>query len=281
MHVVASLALAAGRPAGRVLLYPITAYFVLFSGAARSASRRYLQRVLPGPVRWRDVFRHYHRFAAMILDRVFLLAGRLDRFHFDVEGADTLLAAIADGRGCLLFGAHFGSFEALRVLGLARAPVRVRILMHEANAEKLNSVLAALNPAAAIETIVLGRPETMLEVRDALQSGQVVGLLADRVVAGDRLVECAFLGDTAPFPAGPFVLASLLQVPVILFSAAGEGDGRYRIRFEPFIAPPLSRSREAHAAAVERYAQWLAAKCRADPWNWFNFYDFWARDGKI
>lgn len=131
MRLVVRLALRFGRPFGRVLLYPICAYFLVFSTAARRASRDYLLRAV-GPSRgWSDVFRHYHTFAATILDRVFLLAGKSQLFRFDVEGLDLLETAMARGRGCLLFGAHFGSFEVLRVLARRQSPVRIRVLMHE------------------------------------------------------------------------------------------------------------------------------------------------------
>jgi len=73
----------------------------------------------------------------------------------------------------------------LRAIGAARSPARVRVMMHEANARKMNAALGAINDAAIQDVIVLGRPGTMLEVREALRAGEVVGLLADRALANE------------------------------------------------------------------------------------------------
>jgi predicted LPLAT superfamily acyltransferase len=284
MRIIAELTLRVGRPVGRALLYPICTYFLLFSGAAREASRDYLRRVLGRAPTMRERFRHYHCFASQILDRVHLLTGDLGRFDCAIEGLDVLESARAEGRGVLLVGAHLGSFEMMRVLAQSRSPVSVRVLMYGENAEKLSRVLGRLNADIPRQIIALGRPETMIEVRDALGRGEVVGLLADRIVDGDRVRRCPFLGATAAFAEGPFVLAAALRVPVVLFSAVRAEHGRYRIRFEPFadrIELPRSARDSALQQTCERYAAWLEARCRESPYNWFNFYDFWAADRAV
>ncbi len=267
-----------GRGVGRALLYPICAYFLLFSGRARRASRDYLRRVLPRPPGWRHVFSHYHCFALTILDRVLLLTGQTEQIDCRIEGVDVLRGVLAQGRGCLLYGAHFGSFDLLRALGFAESPVAVNVLMHEQNAEKLNSVLASLNRELPQQVIPLGRPETMLKVAEALSRNEIVGLLADRVVAGDKMLRCDFLDGAASFPEGPFILASVLRAPVVLFSAVYCGGRQYRVRFESFSDAQAMASAgrgDALQREVQRYADWLARSCRAAPFNWFNFYDFW------
>ncbi len=122
----------------------------------------------------------------------------------------------------------------------------VKVLMHEDNAEKLNSVLAMLNRELPKQIIPLGRAETMFRVAEALSRNEIVGLLADRVVAGDKMLRCNFLDADAPFPEGPFILASVLKAPVVLFSAIYCGGRRYRISFEPFV--------DSQSAALERTA---------------------------
>jgi len=279
MQLIATLTLKVGRPVGRGLLYPICAYFLLFSPNARNASRDYLRRVLGRAPTLRERFRHYHCFAGQILDSVHLRAGDLGRFHWSIEGLGALEAALAERRGALLIGAHIGSFEMMRVLALDRSTIRLRVLMFVTGAGKAASILASLNADAERQVIALGRPETMLDVRDALAAGEVVGLLADRVVAGDRVRRCDFLGAPASFAEGPFVLAASLRAPIVLFSAVQSDDGRYRIRFEPFVGMdtlPRGAQDAALQQACERYATWLEARCREAPYNWFNFYDFWS-----
>ncbi|MEP7181067.1 MAG: lipid A biosynthesis acyltransferase [Betaproteobacteria bacterium] len=281
MQVIVALTLWVGRPIGRALLYPICAYFLLFSRAARAASRAYLGRVLGRPPTWRERFRHYHCFARQLLDRIHLLTGDLARFGCVVEGQDVLERALERKCGVLAVGAHLGSFEMMRVVALARSPIRVRVLMYAAHAEKLAAVLGPLNADVQQQVIALGRPETMLEVREALAAGEVVGLLADRVVAGDRVRPSTFLGANALFAEGPFVLAAALGAPIVLFSAVQGDDERYRIRFEPF-AERIEFTRRTRDVvlqqACDRYAAWLDARCREAPFNWFNFYDFWTAD---
>ncbi len=278
MRLIVKLTLMLGRPVGRALLYPICAYFLVFSRQSRRASYDYLRRALGRTPGVRELFAHYHCFAATILDRVYFLSGRADRFEVDIEGLELVRETLARRRGCLLLGAHFGSFDVLRALGRAESPVAVRVLMHERNAAKLNSVLGALNADFPQQIITLGQPQTMLKVSEALARGEIVGLLADRVVAGDKLLLCEFLGDAAPFPGGPYQMAALLKAPVLLFSAVACGDYHYRICFEPLAKRIALRTRNdvtSLTAYAQHYAQWLERQCRDAPYNWFNFFDFW------
>jgi predicted LPLAT superfamily acyltransferase len=276
MRLVLRIALRLGRPAGAALLYPICGYFLLFSGPARRASFDYLRRVHGRPPRWRERFVHYHTFAATILDRVFLHAGRAQDFDCRIEGLDTLRAHLASGRGCLLFGAHFGSFDALRAIALRECPVQVRVLMHDTHAGKMNAAMRGLDPRFPAQVIPLGTPHAMLAVRDALARGELVALLADRGMHGERHVVCPFLGGYAAFPRGPFELAELLRAPIMLFCATYRAPGRYEVRFEPLAGgAPVARD-DLLQDRVLAFAAWLEERCRGAPYNWFNFYDFWA-----
>jgi predicted LPLAT superfamily acyltransferase len=273
------LALRLGRRGARLLLYPICLHYVLFAGAARRASRSYLVRVLPRKPGIRDVFRHFHCFASCILDRVFLLNDRTQLFDIDVEGENIVLDILRRKSGCILLGAHFGSFEVARAVGRRQPDLRIGLVMYEENARKIRAVLSAINPQLATEVIGLGRSGSMIAVGERLERGDFVGMLSDRSLYDEDGVRHSFLGDPARFPLGVFRMAVLLRRPVVLMFGVYRGGRRYEVCFESLIDPqrPTSRDRGEEAqAAMRRYVERLEDHCRAAPFNWFNFYDFWA-----
>ena len=272
------ISLTFGRPAGRVVLYGIAAYFVLFSPPARRASRCYLTRALGRPATWADGYRHVLSFASTIHDRVYLLNDRFDKFDIEMHGEQALTQAMRKQPGVLLIGAHLGSFEVLRAIGRGRAGLKVAMLMYKDNARKLNTTLAAINPKAMEDIIALGRIESMLEVRDKLDAGYAVGMLVDRSLGGDTTRQADFLGHRACFPIGPWRMAVLLRRPVFFMTGLYLGGNRYQIHFEPladFSAVERVGRDAAIASAVGRYAECLTRYCRQAPYNWFNFFDFW------
>ncbi|WP_247350947.1 acyl-CoA synthetase [Ralstonia pseudosolanacearum] len=281
LHAMTWISLRFGRPVGRAVLRAAAAYFMLFSPSARRASRDYLRRVLGRPARWRDVYRHLFTFGATIHDRIYLMHGRFDLFDIRLQGEGLVHAALAEGRGVFLIGAHLGSFEVVRALGRTRPGMRIAITMYEDNARKINAALAAINPAAKPEVIGLGRVDAMLKVHEALDANSMVGMLADRTLlreAGASVQRMAFLGAPAMFPLGPLHMAAMLKRPVLFMTGLYRDGNRYDVHFET-LADFSGVRRDERAAAVHaalaRYVALLERYCRAAPYNWFNYFDFW------
>jgi predicted LPLAT superfamily acyltransferase len=278
--LIATFAQLCGRSAARLVLYPITLYFLLRRGPERRASRVYLQRVLGSPASLWQVARHIHSFAAVILDRAFLLTERFKRFDIRVFGLDTLRDAWERQQGVLVFGSHLGSFDALRVLAQLRPDVKVRVVLDIEQNPALSRVLNALNPELA-RSIINARREgmtTALAIKEALDEKALVTLLVDRARPGNEVVSCEFLGHPAPFPLGPWQLAAALKVPVVLCFGLYRGGNRYDLHFELFadtLALERTRREQHLREIVERFAGRLEHYARDAPYNWFNFYDFW------
>lgn len=278
LRVMTWISLRLGRRAARGVLHLIAAYFLLFAPASRRASSNYLRRALGRPARWRDLYRHFFTFAATIHDRVYLVNRRFDLFDFEVHGEATLRRLLAGGNGLFLMGAHLGSFEVIRALGRKDTDLRVAMLMHEDNAQKINAMLAAINPQAVQDIIGLGHVDSMLKVRERLDDGGVVGMLADRTPGNDTLYPVRILGADANLPGGPFRMAALLRRPVVFMTGLYLGGNRYAIHFEAladFTHVERAGRDAAIRQAVTAYAACLERHCRAAPFNWFNFFDFW------
>jgi predicted LPLAT superfamily acyltransferase len=269
------MALALGRPVARLLLVPVCLYFVLLRRHERAASRQYLAKALGRQPRAIDVFRHFHCFASVFLDRIYLLAGRLQDFDIRVHGEDTVVAAAREGGGCLLFGAHLGSFEVLRCLGERTGALRVQLAMYEKNARQTMAALSSVADAE-LPVIGLGGMHSMIRIGDALERGDAVGILADRTFEAKGTLACSFLDDDARFPTGPFRLAAMLERPVFLMIGLYRGGNRYDVHFERLAGPRASLPRGAFVEdTLRRYAARLEHYCRIAPYNWFNFYDYW------
>ena len=276
LRLLTWLTLRLGRPIGRVFLYPICLYFIVFSRGTRRSSRRYLGRVLPRPVRLRDIFHHYHAFASTIHDRIYLLAGKHRYFDVHVEGVSAVQSVLERNRGCILLGSHLGSFEVLRAFGMLDHHLPLSVMMHIGATPNLNSVLRGIRPEIDSGTIPLGTPNAVLAVKERLDRGEMVGILGDRLVQDEEAVACRFLGDNLMFPVAPHLIAALLGVPVVLFVGLYRGARRYDIHFELLTEKiPLDRRHRSESIQpwVQQYVSRLEHYCRIAPYNWFNFYE--------
>ena len=181
-------------------------------------------------------------------------------------------------RGCILLGAHLGSFEITRAYADQIDGPPASVVMYEENARKLNSVLKAINPALAQQVIGLGKVDSMLKVEQALQRGEFIGILADRGLEhGGASVTCDFLGEPARFPSGPLRMAYMLKSPVLLMAGVYRGGNRYDLYFEELVnmADTGQPRSELIRQAQQRYVARIEHYCRIAPYNWFNFFDFW------
>lgn len=278
LRVMAWLSMRLGRPGGRAFLYLIAGYYFVCAPRERRWMREYLRRALGREPHARDRFRQIMTFATCTHDRIYLLAERYRLFEVSVHGEPLMNDIVAAGDGAILMGAHMGSFEMLRWVGERRSGLGLAMAMYEDNARKVNAMLAALAPRHPPEIIALGRIDAMLQIRARLDQGALVGMLADRSLGEEGLLPVTFLGATAYLPTGPMRAAAMLRRRVIFMLGLYRGSNRYHVVFEPladFSATPGCQRPAAIEAAIARYAALLEQYCRSDPYNWFNFFDFW------
>ena len=263
------------------MLVPVVAYFMLFGGRAHAASRDYLRRVTGRQPSLHEVYRHFYAFAAVALDRVYFLSDRWSQFDVRSHGEELLREKIEKHNGCILLGAHLGSFECLRMLA-RRQKLGIKRVVFEQNTRNIANIARAINPEIEQETISLGEPDSMLRVVEHLDSGKSIGMLADRALSDHGLVEVPFLGGVASFPTAPFRLSAIAGRPVILMIGLYRGGNRYDVYFETLVESPTfsgAKRDQIIERWVRLYADRVAYYCRQAPYNWFNFFAFWTNDG--
>jgi predicted LPLAT superfamily acyltransferase len=289
-----------GRGAFALLLYPVIGYFWLTGRRQRQASQDYLRRLarvaearritLPYKL---SSFRHFMRFGDAMLSKLATWQGDT------LLGRDALLvdaarceAQIASGQGTLILCSHLGDIESCRALGELNKNVKVNALVFTQHAERFNQVMKEVNPDACVNLIQVTNmgPDTAIRLKECLDHGEWVAVVGDRTSAGgyqrggqQRVILSDFLGAPAAFPQGPFILASVLRVPVFLMFGILQRQ-RLNIYFEPFADPlllPRATRQQSLQNIVDSYAQRLEHYSLLAPHDWFNFYDFWQRPSGV
>ncbi|EMF6670710.1 glycosyltransferase family 2 protein [Serratia marcescens] len=282
-----------GRRAFSLLLWPVVGVYWLSAAAPRRASRQWLARVRQQLVLRRQAippylnsYRHFLRFGHAMLDKVAGWRGelKLGRDIVFAPGAEEALNS-ASTQGKLLLASHLGDVEACRALAQRQGGKVVNALVFSENAQRFKQVMEEMAPQAGINLLPVNGigPETAMLLKDKLDRGEWVAIVGDRIAVnpqrgGDwRVSWSSFMGQPAPFPQGPFILAALLRCPVLLIFAL-QREGKLHIHCEAFADPlPLPRAERQQALqlAIDRYAARLEHFALMSPLDWFNFFDFW------
>jgi predicted LPLAT superfamily acyltransferase len=279
-----------GRWLCKLLLVPIIFYFYLSGKVARKASIDYLTKskangVNVTPSFWSG-FKHFMQFGYSILDKIDVLINHIDLDDLVFEGQEHLDELYNKGQGCILFGSHLGTLEICRTIGRRRRNKRINVLVSTPHANKINQLLKNLDPTVDVDLIQVTEfgVDLAIILKERIELGEMVVIVGDRTSISNfgRVHYVNFIGHPAPFGEGPFVLAGLLDCPVLLLFCLKD-DSKFKIIFEPFaqtLKYPRKDRKELLDGAITEYAKRLEYYCGQYPLQWFNFYDFWLEDSK-
>jgi len=257
---------------------PVAAYFSFVSPDI-PATIDYQRRVFGPQPRWKQrwfICKHFFAFGLMIIDRFAILSGKARSYSFSFDGEQHLREAIAQGRGVVLLNAHFGNWEVGGKL-LERTEAIVNIAGFDRESSSVRDMLDGASQARFRYIKLAGSPTDVLPLLAALRRGEIIAMLGDRAY-GTPVTYVPFLGEPAPFPVGPYLLASLAGAPLLHVFSVREPGGHYRfIGFPPeHLTTPAHRDRPGFLSdCATRYAQRLEALVRRHPFQWYNFYPFW------
>jgi predicted LPLAT superfamily acyltransferase len=264
------------------LLWMIAAVFAIDTRRLSThASISFLSRVLGRRPSLQERIRHVYTCSHVFFDRIRLLGKGVEQFTISLQNTELIHTLVDKGKGAILLGAHYGSFEALRALDRELPGLSVRYLMFPEHAEKSSAMLNILNPEVSSKVISLANgPMAMIQVSEALSNGEFVAILGDRLPDNSvrAKTDVTFFGRQIEIPTSPYLTAMAARVPIILNFARWKDKNHYAAEFIWFYdGTPVPRpERDKRAAEMaQRYATILENLCRHDPYNWFNFFDIW------
>ena len=275
-----------GRRGCMAILSVVVFYFYVTAGERRRASLAFLRRAfgrsaVPRPVGWWDGYRHFLSFARRALDSFAAWSGGTPAGSVVLAETSALDDAGRQSRGAVFIVSHHGNVDISRALLDAKTRRRVVVLLHTRHAENYNRILREFNPDAAINTFQVTEfgPDTAIALQERVERGDWLFIAGDRtpVGGGNRFSVAPFLGADAEFSQGPYLIAALLDCPVYLFFCQRE-NGPYTLRVERLaerIVLPRGQRPQALAGYAATYAAQLEKHVLADPFQWYNFYDFW------
>ena len=277
-----------GRWPFLLVLRPVMLWYFLSHTTARRASAAYLQRIEPALAKRRLAlffrsYRHFLEFGDALMDKVAAWSDSIGAQRLRGEGFQRFGEAIDAGHGGIVLIAHHGNLDIANALAKHHPKLDMTVMMHTRNASKFNALLERVSgqPRPDVMEVTEISPATAQELAERVQRGGFVVIAADRVpVTGARTRNITFLGEDAPFPEGPFLLAALLRCRIHTLSCVRDGDG-FQIDFDPFddVTELPRKARDVWITqAMQRFAEQLTERVQRHPLQWFNFYPFWLSD---
>jgi predicted LPLAT superfamily acyltransferase len=195
-----------------------------------------------------------------------------------------------------LITSHLGNIELLR--GLAsfnrtrvsrKTPITAVIDMKVS--ENFSRMLRELNPQSSMDIISASEigPHTAIILEEKLAEGEMVTIAGDRTAAnavsvGKNLM-IPFLGEPAPFSPGIFYLAALMKAPIYFVFALRRGELSIKPQYDMHVHKSrisLECSKKERftqsSLLAKSFAELLESYCKENPFQWYNFYDFWLKE---
>ncbi len=261
----------------------VVLYFIPFAPKATASIWRYARQILKRN-RLRSaclLLRNYYRLGQILIDKVAIGNGMVSKYRFEFEQYARFLEVLNGEQGVIMIGAHVGNWE----IG---APFfddygkKINIVMYDAEHQRIKQLLEKGDRPYKVIPVNEDNLTHVFRITEALGKHEYVCFQGDRYLNQEKLLTCSFMGKAASFPAGPFLLASRMKVPVVFYFAMREKGRTYRFHFT--VADEVVRTREKkpgqalpkpEQALLEQYVAVLENIVTRYPEQWFNYYSFW------
>ena len=225
------------------------------------------------------VYKSYYTFGQTILDKVSIAAGMRDKFSYEFDGVEILKKLLSEKKGGVLISAHIGNFEiAEHFFGEIDVEFQINLVTTDLEHSAIKNYLEKITKKASVKFIIIKDDLShIFEINAALARNELVCFTGDRYFEGGKFLTEKLLGEEAKFPAGPFLIASRLKVPVVFVYVMKEPNLHYHL----YTREAIVKHRD-EIVLLKAYTENLEMMLKEYPLQWFNYFDFWDKlDTKI
>ncbi|WP_117883534.1 LpxL/LpxP family acyltransferase [Aureibaculum luteum] len=256
------------------ILYFVAFYFLIFSPKGTKASYNYFRKRLKysSIKSVFNVYKSYYKFGQTIIDKVAIRSGLRNKFTYDFDGIDNLKQLIANKNGGILISAHVGNFEIAEFFFKEiDFNSQINIVTTDQEHSDIKEYLESVSEKSSIKLILIKEDLShIFEINSALANNELICFTGDRYFEGTRFLEEHLFGKEAKFPAGPFLLASRLKVPVAFVYVMKETNKHYHL----YTRLATAKKRDAQGL-LQNYTESIEWILKQYPLQWFNYFDFW------
>lgn len=271
----------AGIKTAYFILYFVAAYYFIFLKKSNQAIFYYFKERL-GYSYFKSkkmVYKSYYTFGQTILDKVSIAAGMRDKFSYEFDGVEILKKLLSEKKGGVLISAHIGNFEiAEHFFGEIDVEFQINLVTTDLEHSAIKNYLEKITKKSSVKFIIIKEDLShIFEINAALARNELVCFTGDRYFEGGKFLTEKLLGEEAKFPAGPFLIASRLKVPVVFVYVMKEPNLHYHL----YTREAIVKHRD-EKVLLKAYTENLEMMLKEYPLQWFNYFDFWDKlDTKI
>ncbi|EGV42913.1 lipid A biosynthesis acyltransferase [Bizionia argentinensis JUB59] len=261
------------------VLYFVAAYFFFFSKDSTKAIFYYYKNRLNYTTfkSYRSIYNSYYVFGQTILDKIAISTNLSNKFTYEFDGGETITETLKEKKGGILISAHVGNFEISEYFfNQLEDNASISLLTTDVEHTDIKNYLDSVREKSNINLIIIKDDLShIFEVNAALARNEIVCITGDRYTKDTKFLTETLLGESAKFPAGPFMLASRLNVPVLFVYVMKETKKHYHL----YARRSEAKHRDAQGILKE-FTESVSLMLEKHPLQWFNYFDFWDSKNK-
>lgn len=264
-----------GINAAYLLLAFVSFYYFIFNPKQTGIIYRYFRERQKKSVLTSlfNTFRNNYVFGQTIIDKVAIAAGLEHKFTYEFDGIENIHQLAKDQSAGIMISAHVGNFEVAQHF-MGEFNKKIHLVTTDEERAAIKSLLESVMAKPKVEFVIVKDDMShIFDIHKVLEEKQMLCFTGDRFFPQTKTLEGTLLGAKAEFPAGPFLLSSRLNTPVLFVYVMREKNRHYHL----YARVAEFKNRDAHSL-LESYTQSIEKMLEKYPLQWFNYYEFWKKD---